>query len=117
MDTVKRSRTLSVVLTATGEVHTHEEAQVFVHDLNQFVAVQLLEETLAVPSLGKLCEDQGYSNQWVSGQKPRLTKQGRKISCLLSQDCRQAGLIEQLFEKRSDEQTSGNRSDNPKKQK
>ena len=48
MDTVKRSRTLSVVLTATGEVHTHEVAQVFVHDLNQFVTVQFLEETPAV---------------------------------------------------------------------
>ena len=60
MDTVKRSRT-PVVLTPGGEVHTHEEAQVFVHDLNQFVTVQLLEETLAVLSQGKLCKDQGYS--------------------------------------------------------
>ena len=46
MGTVKRSRTLTVVLIANGEVHTHEESQVFVHDLNQFVTVQLLEETL-----------------------------------------------------------------------
>ena len=48
MDTVKRSRTPTVVLTGDGKVHTHEEAQVFVHDLNQFVTVQLLEETPAV---------------------------------------------------------------------
>ena len=34
---------------------------VFVHDLNQFVTVQLLEETTAVLSLGKLCKDHGYS--------------------------------------------------------
>ena len=40
MDTVKRSRTLTVVLTANGEVHTNEEAQVYVHDLNLFVTVQ-----------------------------------------------------------------------------
>ena len=33
--------------------------QVFVHELNQFVTVQLLEETPAVPSLCKLCEDLG----------------------------------------------------------
>ena len=32
MDTVKRSTTPTVVLTANGKVHTHEEAQVFVHD-------------------------------------------------------------------------------------
>ena len=38
--TVKMSRNPTVVLTADGEVHTHEETQVFVHDLNQFVAVQ-----------------------------------------------------------------------------
>ena len=41
--------------------HTHEEAQAFVHDLNQFVTVQLLEETHAVLTRGKLCKDHGYS--------------------------------------------------------
>ena len=50
-----------MVLTANGEVHTNEGAQVYVHDLNLFVTVQLLEETPAVLSLGKLCEDHGYS--------------------------------------------------------
>ena len=61
-----------MVVTASGEVHTHEEAQVFVQDLNQFVAVQLLEETPAVFLLGMLRENQGYSYEWVSGQEPRL---------------------------------------------
>ena len=42
--TVQRSRTPTVVLTANGEAHTYEEAQVFVHDLNLFVTVQLLED-------------------------------------------------------------------------
>ena len=70
MDTVKRSRTTTVVLTAICEVYTHEEAQVFVDDLNLFVTVQLLEETPEVLSLGKLCEDHRYSNECVSGQKP-----------------------------------------------
>ena len=74
MGTVKRSRTPTAVLTANGEVHTHEEAQVFVHALDQFVTVQLLEETPGVLSLGKLCKDHGYSNEWVSSQEPRLTK-------------------------------------------
>ena len=35
MDTVNRSRTPTVVLTANGEVQTHEEAQVFDHDLRK----------------------------------------------------------------------------------
>ena len=50
----------TVVLTANGEVHTHEEAQVFVHDLNQFVDVQLLEETPAVLSPGNLRKSHGW---------------------------------------------------------
>ena len=79
MDTVKRSRTPTVVLTASAEVHANEEAQVYVHDLNLFGTVQLLEETLALLSLGKLCEDHGYSNEWVSVQKPRLTEEWKTI--------------------------------------
>ena len=81
METLRRSRKATVVLTASGDVRTNEEAQVFVHDLNLFVKVQLLEETLAVPSLGKLCEDHGYSYESVSVQKPRLTQQGKRIVC------------------------------------
>ena len=69
-----------MVLAANSEVQTNEEAQVYVHDLDLFVTVQLLEETPAVPSLGKLCDDHGYSYEWVSGQKPRLTKQGKKLT-------------------------------------
>ena len=30
-------------------------------------------------SLEKLCEEHGYSYEWVSGQQPRLTKKGRKL--------------------------------------
>ena len=56
-----------MLLTANGDVHTNEEAQVCVHDQNLFVTVQLLEDTLAVLSLGKLCEDHGYSYEFVSG--------------------------------------------------
>ena len=83
MGTVKRSRTPTVVLTANGEVRTHGEAQVFVHDSNQFVVVQLLEETPAVLSVGKLlqsCQDHGYSYEWVSGQEARLTRKGKIFS-------------------------------------
>ena len=70
-----------MVLTASGEVQTCEEAQVFVHDLDLFVTLQLLEQTPAVLSLGKPCEDHGYFYEWVSGQKPRSTKHGKTITC------------------------------------
>ena len=72
MDTLRRSKTPVTVVTANGEVQTTEEAQVFVHDFGLFVTLQLLEETPAVPSLGKLCKDHVYSYEWVSGEEPRL---------------------------------------------
>ena len=70
-----------MVLAANGEVHTNEEAQVYLHDLNLFVTVQLLEETLPVLSLGKLFEDHRYTYEWAGGQKPRLTEEGTTILC------------------------------------
>ena len=60
-DTLRRSRNLRAVLTATGEVQINEESQVFVHDLGLFVTVQLLDETPAVLSLRMLCSEHGCS--------------------------------------------------------
>ena len=80
-DTFKRSRHPTVVGTANGEVQTFEEAQICVHDLGLFVTVQLLDETPAVLTLGTLFEDDGYSYDWVSGQKTRLTKEGKTSTC------------------------------------
>ena len=37
LDTLRRTRNTTVVRTANGEVHTKEEAQENVHDLNLFV--------------------------------------------------------------------------------
>ena len=64
LDTLRGSRNPNVVLTANAEVQTNEEAHAHVHDLNLFVTVHLFEEALAVLSLGKLCEDHGYSDDW-----------------------------------------------------
>ena len=55
LETLRRSRSHTVVVTADGQVQTNEEAQVCVGDLGLFVTVQLLEGTLAVLSFGKLC--------------------------------------------------------------
>ena len=71
-------------MTANGEVQTREEATVFVKELDLFVTVMLLEETPTVFSLGKLCEDHGYTYHWTSGQKPHLIRNGKKIDCNIS---------------------------------
>ena len=59
MEAVRRSRNPTSVVTANGEVQTNEEAQVYVHDLDLFVTVQIPNDTPAIPSLGKLCEEHG----------------------------------------------------------
>ena len=75
------SRTPTKVIIVNGEVQTNEEATENVHDLELFVTVQILEDTPAVLSLRKLCEEHGYSYGWASGQKPQLTQNGKRILC------------------------------------
>ena len=38
--------------------------------------MKVLENTPAVLSLGKLCDENGYSYKWINGQKPHLIKKG-----------------------------------------
>ena len=45
------------------------------------MTLMLLEESLAVLSLAKLCEELGKSYHWTSGQKPHLIKNGKNIHC------------------------------------
>ena len=40
----------------------------YMHDVANFVAVQLLEDTPAVLSFGKLCKEHDYTCKWSSGQ-------------------------------------------------
>ena len=43
--------------------------------------MKVLEDTPAVLSLGKLCDEHGYSYEWINGQKPHLIKNGIRIQC------------------------------------
>ena len=67
LENVRVARNPTTVITAGGEVQTNEEEPVYVYDLDFFVTGQILEDTPAVPPLGKLCEDHGDSFEWVSG--------------------------------------------------
>ena len=82
LETMRTSRSPTMVMTANGEVQTREEATVYFKELDLFATVMLLEETPAVLSLGKLCEDHGYTYHWTSGQKPHLTKNGKRINAI-----------------------------------
>ena len=43
--------------------------------------MKVLENTPEVLSLGKLCDENGYSDEWINGQKPHLIKKGIRIQC------------------------------------
>ena len=50
-------------------------------NLDIFFTMKVLEITPAVLSLGKLCDEHGYSYEWINGQKPHLIKNGIRIPC------------------------------------
>ena len=81
MDTLTKSCSPTIVITANGEVQTHEEATVYVKELDIFLTMKVLENTPAVLSLGKLCDENGYSYEWINGQKPHLIKDGIRTPC------------------------------------
>ena len=81
MDTLTKSTRATKVITANGEVQTHEEAIVYVKELDIFLTMKVFENTPAVLSLGKLCDENGYSYEWINGQKPHLIKDGIRIIC------------------------------------
>ena len=41
--------------------------------------MKVLENTPAVLSLGMLCDENGFSYEWINGQKPHLIKNGIRI--------------------------------------
>ena len=69
MDTLTKSCGPTIVITANGEVQTQEEAIVYVKELDIFLTMKVLQNTPAVLSLGKLCDENGYSYEWINGQK------------------------------------------------
>ena len=71
----------TTVITANGEVQTHEEATVCVKQLDLFLTMKVLENTPAVLLLRKFCDEYGYSYEWINGQKPHLIKNGIRIQC------------------------------------
>ena len=74
LDTLRRSRNPTVVLTANGEVHTHKEAQVYVYDLDLFVTASTRGKAsspiiLCVGQRSKTTVDQrGEDNKMQHGQ-------------------------------------------------
>ena len=81
VDILTKSCSPTIVITANGEVQTHEEAIVSDKELNIFLTMKVLDNTPAVLSPGKLCDENGYSYEWINGQKQHLIKDGIRIIC------------------------------------
>ena len=73
MDTLTTSCSPTTVITANGEAQTHEEAIVYVKKLD-FLENESPRGYASSLSLGKFCDEHGYSYEWISGQKPHLIK-------------------------------------------
>ena len=85
MDTLRRSRIHTTVVTANGEVQTNEEAQVYVHDLDLFVTVQLVpkKKHKQFYRLISFAQNTDVHMSGNNGETPRLTKNGKTITCLM----------------------------------
>ena len=65
IDTLSKSCSPTIVIATNGEMQTHEKATVHVKELGIFLTKKVLENTPAVLSLGKLCDENGYSYEWI----------------------------------------------------
>ena len=81
IDTLRKSCSPTIVLTANGEVQTHEEAFEYVEELDVFLTMKFLDNTPPVLSLGKLSDESEYSYEWINGQKPHLIENGIRMQC------------------------------------
>ena len=59
VDTWTKSCSPTIVITTNGEVQTHEEAIVYVKELDIFLTMKVLDNMLVVLSLGKICDENG----------------------------------------------------------
>ena len=88
MDTLTKSCSPTIVITGNGEVQTHEEVTVYFKELDIFLTMQVLDNTPAVLSLSKLCDENGYSYEWINGQKPHIIKNGIRIQSMQNGELR-----------------------------
>ena len=68
MNTLTKSCSPTIVIIANGEVQTHEETIAYVKELDIFLTMKVIENTSAALSLGTLCDENGYSFEWINGQ-------------------------------------------------
>ena len=69
------------VSTANGEVEITHKCRVYVIELDLWVWAHLLETTVAVLSLGALCDEEGFDYSWKSKKIPTLKRGDLTVEC------------------------------------
>ena len=69
------------VSTANGDVEITHKCRVYVFEWQIWVWAHILEETVAVLSLGALCDDEGFTYMWNTGEVPTLRKGEIVVEC------------------------------------
>ena len=76
MDTLTKSCSRTIVITANGEVQTHEEVIVYVKELDMFLTMKVLENTPAVLSFGTFCDENGCDDseirEWLQESRGKV---------------------------------------------
>ncbi len=81
MDTLTKSCSPTIVITANGEVPTHEEATVYVKELDIFLTVKVLENMPAVLSQGKAFSMNTDTHTNGSTAENHISLNGFRIQC------------------------------------
>ena len=68
------------ITTTNGEVEVTQQCQVYVQELGFFVRSYILDCSVAVLSLGVLCDEHGFTYSWRPRQPPYLVKEF-KVTC------------------------------------
>ena len=85
LETMRTLRSPTTVMTADGEVQTREEAMENVKELDLLVTVIcFLKKHQQFFHSGSSARIRGITYHWTSGQKPHLTKKGKRIDCNIS---------------------------------
>ena len=82
MNTLTKSCSPTIVITANGEVQTHEEAIVYVKELCIFLTMKVVDNTPPVLSLRKLCDERRGSDNLQYG-KLRFYRVSRLVKFVL----------------------------------
>ena len=69
------------ISTANGDIELKSKCTIYVHELGEHVEAYLHEGTVAVLSLGLLCDGLGFTYLWKPNASPVLTKGKLKVVC------------------------------------